>query len=194
MAKSGAQIPCSMAKSVAQIPVAPAICDIHQENPITGSANFGDLAEDIVTIVGDLGSAATVDRFLVSCSGENLLTGLATGAKGMLGLGRSKIASVAPVVRMSDSVMCLGFVDGGLDMSSSVVLGGYQMEDHILEFNLETAGFKSDRIIVTFGWSSLLFHVRMSFVVSAIKITVDADLPQAHSIVEDDEQEACWRR
>lgn len=289
-------LPCSMAKSGAQIPVAPTICDIHEENPITGSANFGDLAEDIVTIVGDLGSAETVDRFLFSCSGENLLKGLATGAKGMLGLGRSKIAfqsqainnfdiprkftmclssssdgfilsgasiskslsytplispngqdgyyvnvksikingrrlalhdggqpvkgleistvvpyttmktpiyetftkayataassmnmtSVAPVapfgvcfssqqtvpeielalqselvkwriqgrnsmVRMSDSVMCLGFVDGGLDMSSSVVLGGYQMEDHILEFNLGTGMMGFSRSLLMEG-------------------------------------------
>ena len=29
---------------------------------------------------------------------------------------------------------------------------------------------------------------------SVQEVTTDADLPQAHSIVEDDEHEACWRR
>ncbi|XP_023733954.1 probable aspartic proteinase GIP2 [Lactuca sativa] len=273
-------LPCLMAKSGGQTPIVPSpsptICDVHQENPITGSTNFGDLAEDIVTVSDGMG----VDRFLFLCSPEYLLKTLATGAKGMLGFGRSKIAfqsqavnnfdiprkfsiclsssegfifsgigiskslsytplisthghdgyyvnvksikingrklvlqpirgveistvvpyttmkspiygiftkayvkaassmnmtMVAPVapfgvcfssqrkvpeielvlqsevvkwmiqgrnsmVQVSDSVMCLGFVDGGLNMRGSVsmVLGGYQLEDHILEFNLAT--------------------------------------------------------
>ncbi|KAI3496560.1 hypothetical protein L1887_38925 [Cichorium endivia] len=295
-------LPCLMAKSGGQSPIAPpTICDIHQENPITGSTNFGDLAEDIFTIVDGNGPVVTVDRFLFSCSPEYLLKGLATGAKGVLGFGRSKIAfqsqavnnfdisrkftvclsssegfiisgtssgiskslsytpltsthgpdgyyvnvksikingrrlalhdggqgqgqgqpirgveistivpyttmktpiykiftkayvnaassmnmtMVAPVgpfgvcfssqesvpeielvlqselvklkvqrrnsmVQVSDAVMCLGFVDGGLDMSGSMVLGGYQLEDHILEFNLGTGmmGFSPSLLI-----------------------------------------------
>lgn len=283
-----------MAKSGAQRTIPATICDIHQENPITGAANLGDLAEDIVTFDG-IGSVATVDKFLFSCSPDYLLKGLVNGAKGMLGLGRSKIAfqsqlvnnfdiprkltvclsssdgfiisgtgisnslsytplvsthgggpdqyyvnvnsikisgrrlvlhdggqpiggvqissivpyttmkstiygnftkayiksatsmnmtMVAPVapfgvcfssqrvvpeielvlqselvkwkiqgrnsmVHVSDSVMCLGFVDGGLDLSDSVVLGGYQLEDHILEFNLGTGmmGFSSSLLM-----------------------------------------------
>ncbi|KAI3724134.1 hypothetical protein L2E82_35901 [Cichorium intybus] len=53
------------------------------------------------------------------------------------------------MVQVSDSVMCLGFVDGGLDMSGSVVLGGYQLEDRILEFNLGTGmmGFSPSMLI-----------------------------------------------
>ncbi|PWA61985.1 aspartic peptidase A1 family [Artemisia annua] len=42
------------------------------------------------------------------------------------------------MVDVSDSVMCLGFVDGGLGMDSLMVLGGYQLEDHVLEFNMGT--------------------------------------------------------
>ncbi|KAL7590710.1 hypothetical protein Lser_V15G41344 [Lactuca serriola] len=281
-------LPCLMAKSGAQTPIppSPTICNVHQENPITGSTNFGDLAEDIVTVFDDMGSPATVDRFFFLCSPEYLLKGLATSANGMLSFGRSKIAfqsqavnnfniprkfvlclsssngfiisgidiskslsytplisthghqdgyyvnvkamkikgrklvlqpirgveistvvpyttmkspiygiftkayvkaaasmsmtmvtPVAPfgvcfssqakvpeielvlqsevvkwmiqrrnsMVQVSDSVMCLGFVDGGLNMSGSVVLGGYQLEDHILEFNVATGmlGFSS---------------------------------------------------
>ncbi|KAI3701886.1 hypothetical protein L6452_27336 [Arctium lappa] len=287
---------CLMAKSVAQTTIPATICHIHQQNPITGATNSGDLAEDIVTFHG-IGSVATVDNFLFSCSPDYLLKGLANGAKGMLGLGRSKIAfqsqlvnnldiprkftvclsesdgfiisgtgisnslsytplvssmthgggldqyyvnvnsikisgrrlvlhdggqpiggvqissivpyttmkstiygiftkayiksaismnmtMVAPVapfgvcfvsqrlvpeielvlqselvkwriqgrnsmVQVSDSVMCLGFLDGGLDVSDSVVLGGYQLEDHILEFNLGTGmmGFSSSLLM-----------------------------------------------
>ncbi|KAM0014542.1 putative nepenthesin [Helianthus debilis subsp. tardiflorus] len=49
------------------------------------------------------------------------------------------------MVEVSDSVMCLGFVDGGMIMTGSVILGGYQLEDHILEFDLGTGmmGFSS---------------------------------------------------
>ncbi|CAI9300270.1 unnamed protein product [Lactuca saligna] len=282
-------LPCLMAKSGAQTPIppSPTICNVRQENPITGSTNLGDLAEDILTVFDNMGSPATVDRFIFSCSPEYLLQNLASSAKGMLSFGRSKIAfqsqavnnfniprkfvlclsssngfiisgidiskslsytplisshghqdgyyvnvkaikingrklvlqpirgveistvvpytimkssiygiftkayvkaaasmnmtMVAPVapfgvcfssqqgkvpeielvlqselvkwmiqrrnlmVQVSDLIMCLGFVDGGLSMSGSVVLGGYQLEDHILEFNVGTGmlGFSS---------------------------------------------------
>ncbi|KAJ9550701.1 hypothetical protein OSB04_014746 [Centaurea solstitialis] len=291
-------LPCSMAKSDArrtkgEFKMSPdslpaSVCDTHQENPITGAAGFGDLAEDVVTFAG-IGSAATVDNFLFSCSPEYLLQGLVNGAKGVLGLGRSKIAfqsqlvnnfdfprkfsvclsssdgfiisgtgisnslsytplvggssdgyyvnvnsikisgrrvalqpiggvqlssvvpyttmkstiyavftkayvnaaasmnitTVSPVapfgvcfrsesavpeielvlqselvkwriqrsnlmVQVSDSVMCLGVLDGGLDLNDSVVVGGYQLEDHILEFNLGTGmmGFSSSSLLM----------------------------------------------
>ncbi|KAH6759508.1 hypothetical protein C2S52_022968 [Perilla frutescens var. hirtella] len=40
------------------------------------------------------------------------------------------------MVPVSDEVMCLGFLDGGLNPRDSIVVGGYQIEDHLLEFNL----------------------------------------------------------
>lgn len=49
------------------------------------------------------------------------------------------------MVKVSDGVMCLGFLDGGLGQRASVVIGGYQLEDNLLEFNLGTSmlGFTS---------------------------------------------------
>ncbi|KAD4179659.1 hypothetical protein R6Q59_032004 [Mikania micrantha] len=277
---------CLMAKSGDQKPSS-AICDVYQQNPITGETSVGDLAEDIVTVDG-VGPISTVGKFLFSCSPESLLSGLVTGANGVLGFGRSKIAfqsqivnnfdfprkftvclsssdgfiipgtgisnslsytplmssmdgyyvnvnsikingrrlaggqpiggveisstvpytvmksnlygifakafvtaassmnmtMVSPVapfgvcfsslatvpeielvlqselvkwkiqrrnsmVEVSDSVMCLGVVDGGLGMSGSMILGGYQLEDHMLEFNLGTGmmGFSSSLLM-----------------------------------------------
>ncbi|MED6143862.1 hypothetical protein PIB30_009938 [Stylosanthes scabra] len=47
-------------------------------------------------------------------------------------------------------VMCLAFVDGGKEAKAGIVLGGYQMEDRILEFDLSTS-------ILRFS-DSLLLH------------------------------------
>ncbi|KAL3505864.1 hypothetical protein ACH5RR_031246 [Cinchona calisaya] len=49
------------------------------------------------------------------------------------------------MVQVSDKVMCLGFLDGGLNSKASFLIGGYQLEDNFLEFNLETSmlGFSS---------------------------------------------------
>ncbi|XP_075477489.1 putative aspartic proteinase GIP2 [Primulina tabacum] len=40
------------------------------------------------------------------------------------------------MVRVSDEVMCLGFLNGGLNTMDPIVMGGYQLEDYTLEFNL----------------------------------------------------------
>ena len=49
------------------------------------------------------------------------------------------------MVRVSDKVICLGFLDGGDNPETSIVLGGYQLEDNLLEFDLSTSmlGFSS---------------------------------------------------
>ncbi|KAL1548570.1 putative aspartic proteinase GIP2 [Salvia divinorum] len=49
------------------------------------------------------------------------------------------------VVVVSDEVMCLGFLDGGVNPRDSIVIGGYQIEDQLLEFNLGNSmlGFTS---------------------------------------------------
>ncbi|XP_057771803.1 probable aspartic proteinase GIP2 [Salvia miltiorrhiza] len=49
------------------------------------------------------------------------------------------------MVVVSDEVMCLGFLDGGLNPRDSIVVGGHQIEDHLLEFNLGNSmlGFAS---------------------------------------------------
>lgn len=48
------------------------------------------------------------------------------------------------MVRVGDA-WCLGFVDGGVAPRSSIVIGGYQIEDNLLQFNLEKErlGFSS---------------------------------------------------
>lgn len=49
------------------------------------------------------------------------------------------------MVFVSDEVMCLGILDGGLNARDSIVLGGFQMEDYLMEFNLGNSmlGFSS---------------------------------------------------
>ncbi|CAH9122239.1 unnamed protein product [Cuscuta epithymum] len=45
------------------------------------------------------------------------------------------------MVKMSsdDGVMCLGILDGGQAQIASIVIGGYQLEDNLLDFNLGTS-------------------------------------------------------
>ncbi|CAN1157023.1 Probable aspartic proteinase GIP2 [Linum perenne] len=40
------------------------------------------------------------------------------------------------MVQVSDDVACLGFVNGGSGARSAIVVGGYQMEDNLVEFDL----------------------------------------------------------
>lgn len=49
------------------------------------------------------------------------------------------------MVAVGDGVMCLGFLDGGVNPEDSIVVGGYQIEDNLLEFNLGNSmlGFTS---------------------------------------------------
>ncbi|MCL7031807.1 hypothetical protein MKW94_002335, partial [Papaver nudicaule] len=53
------------------------------------------------------------------------------------------------MVRISDKVSCLGFVDGGSDYDTRMlVIGGYQLENKLIEFNLakKRLGFTSTAI------------------------------------------------
>ncbi|KAK7359724.1 hypothetical protein VNO77_01689 [Canavalia gladiata] len=54
------------------------------------------------------------------------------------------------MVEVKKGVLCLAFVDGGKEAKTAVVIGGYQLEDRILEFDLSTS-------ILSFS-SSLLLH------------------------------------
>ncbi|KAF9678050.1 hypothetical protein SADUNF_Sadunf08G0171600 [Salix dunnii] len=49
------------------------------------------------------------------------------------------------MVPVTDEVMCLGFLDGGSNSRTSIVIGGFQLEDNLLEFNLGASmlGFSS---------------------------------------------------
>ncbi|KAJ1428772.1 Xylanase inhibitor, C-terminal [Sesbania bispinosa] len=54
------------------------------------------------------------------------------------------------MVEVSKDVLCLAFVDGGKKAKNAIVVGGYQLEDRILEFDRSTS-------ILRFS-SSLLLH------------------------------------
>ncbi|GJR53045.1 probable aspartic proteinase GIP2 [Tanacetum coccineum] len=40
------------------------------------------------------------------------------------------------MVQVSDDGLCLGVVDGGVDVMTSIVIGGHQIEDNLLQFDL----------------------------------------------------------
>ncbi|KAK8618927.1 hypothetical protein V6N13_132904 [Hibiscus sabdariffa] len=49
------------------------------------------------------------------------------------------------MVKVKEDVLCLGFVDGGLEATTSIVIGGHQLEDNLLQFDLAASrlGFSS---------------------------------------------------
>lgn len=53
--------------------------------------------------------------------------------------------SMVRIVREGIDVWCLGFLDGGANMRTAVVIGGHQMEDNLLQFDLDNnrLGFSS---------------------------------------------------
>ncbi|KAI9193849.1 hypothetical protein LWI28_000651 [Acer negundo] len=53
------------------------------------------------------------------------------------------------MVRVSDNVLCLGFVDGGVNPRTSIVVGGYQLENNLLQFDLASSrlGFSPSLIV-----------------------------------------------
>ncbi|PQQ07634.1 basic 7S globulin [Prunus yedoensis var. nudiflora] len=55
------------------------------------------------------------------------------------------------MVVVSDDVLCLGFVDGGVRPRTSIVIGGHQLEDNLLQFDLAASRL---------GFSSSLFFRR----------------------------------
>lgn len=54
------------------------------------------------------------------------------------------------MVKVSQNVICLGFMNGGFKPTTSIVIGGYQLEDNLLQFDLATSTLDFS--------SSLLLH------------------------------------
>lgn len=56
-----------------------------------------------------------------------------------------RIFGANSMVQVSVDVLCLGFVDGGVDVRTSIVIGGHQIEDNLLQFDLARSrlGFSS---------------------------------------------------
>ncbi|KAJ4955517.1 hypothetical protein NE237_012300 [Protea cynaroides] len=71
-------------------------CGVIIDNTVTRTATTGDLGDDVVSIQSTNGSnpgrVATVNHFLFACASTFILEGLANGAKGMAGLGRTRIS------------------------------------------------------------------------------------------------------
>lgn len=59
-----------------------------------------------------------------------------------------RIFGANSMVNINDEVLCLGFVKGGQYLMTSIVLGGYQLEDNLVQFDLAASRL---------GFSSLLF-------------------------------------
>ncbi|ONK63719.1 uncharacterized protein A4U43_C07F18170 [Asparagus officinalis] len=56
-----------------------------------------------------------------------------------------RIFGANSMVQVSDEALCLAFVDGGANPRTSIVVGGHQMEDNLLQFDLAASrlGFSS---------------------------------------------------
>ncbi|CAH9140566.1 unnamed protein product [Cuscuta epithymum] len=70
-------------------------CSTFPYNPISLTLTNGELAEDVVSVASTDGSTpgrpAAVSRFIFSCAPAIVLKGLAKGATGIAGLGRTKV-------------------------------------------------------------------------------------------------------
>ncbi|CAN0886887.1 Probable aspartic proteinase GIP2 [Linum grandiflorum] len=56
-----------------------------------------------------------------------------------------RIFGANSMVEVKKDVLCLGFVDGGVNPRTSIVIGGHQLEDNLLQFDLASSrlGFSS---------------------------------------------------
>ncbi|KAJ1433048.1 Xylanase inhibitor, C-terminal [Sesbania bispinosa] len=99
------------------------------------------------TVLEDSIYKAVTGAFVKACAGRNI----------------KRVGSVKPfenenvgwfifgansMVDVSDEVICLGVVNGGKNPRSAIVIGGYQLENNLLQFDLATSRL---------GFSSLLF-------------------------------------
>ncbi|KAK1420857.1 hypothetical protein QVD17_22769 [Tagetes erecta] len=63
------------------------------------------------------------------------------------------------MVEAKKNVICLGFVDGGAEPRTSIVLGGHQLENRVIEFDLDASkfGFTSSLLL----WNTSCSHYRL---------------------------------
>jgi hypothetical protein len=66
--------------------------------------------------------------------------------------------SMVRISRDDADVWCLGFVDGGANARTSVVIGGHQMEDNLLQFDLESKRLGFSSSILAQGTSCANFN------------------------------------
>ncbi|CAA2994695.1 basic 7S globulin-like [Olea europaea subsp. europaea] len=130
-------IECSMAKSSAcTMSFGTKSCTLQSENPISRMVTSGNLAQDRISMEFEdgvnSGFMASIDNFLFSCVPKLLLEGIANGAKGVLGLGNTRISLPTQIAgtfgffqrRFS---LCLSSSDGLISLAESSdvsLLGG----------------------------------------------------------------------
>ncbi|PWA98633.1 eukaryotic aspartyl protease family protein [Artemisia annua] len=72
-----------------------------------------------------------------------------------------KLSGSNLMVEVKKNVICLAIIDGGAEPRTSIVLGGHQLENRLIEFDLSTS-------ILGFGWArrtqvSLAYQISSSF-------------------------------
>ncbi|KAL3644859.1 hypothetical protein CASFOL_010039 [Castilleja foliolosa] len=75
--------------------------------------------------------------------------------------------SMVRIYREGIDVWCLGFLDGGVHPKTSLVIGGHQMEDNLLQFDLETGrlGFSSSVLMHGTMCGNFNFTTNNSFII-----------------------------
>ncbi|KAK1291440.1 hypothetical protein QJS10_CPB17g01918 [Acorus calamus] len=89
---AGAIFACGTCNSASKPGCNKNTCAVNPGNPIDSLSTTGEIAQDVITIQSTDGPSITVPRFLFTCGSTNLLNRLSTGAKGMVGLGRTNIS------------------------------------------------------------------------------------------------------
>ncbi|KAK2646914.1 hypothetical protein Ddye_022109 [Dipteronia dyeriana] len=99
-----------------------------------------------------VGSVAPFGACFSSENIKNTMTGPAVPIIELVFEGNDapwRIYGANSMVKVKKSVLCLGFVDGGSTPMTSIILGGYQLENNFLEFDLESSmvGFSSSLLL-----------------------------------------------
>ncbi|XP_047338894.1 probable aspartic proteinase GIP2 [Impatiens glandulifera] len=70
-----------------------------------------------------------------------------------------RIFATNSMVQMDNDIVCLGFIDGGVKATTSIVIGGLQLEDNLLQFDLANSrlGFTSSLLLRQTDCSSFDF-------------------------------------
>ncbi|KAJ8441911.1 hypothetical protein Cgig2_020056 [Carnegiea gigantea] len=72
-----------------------------------------------------------------------------------------RISGANSMVQVNKDIMCLGFVDGGAMPGASVVIGGYQLEDNLVEFDMfNRVGFSSSLLFRQTSCANFNFTVK----------------------------------
>lgn len=57
------------------------------------------------------------------------------------------------MIKVSNDVRYLAFIDGGVEVKTSIMIGKKQMEDNLIEFDLEASKLRVTSSLLNFGTS-----------------------------------------